>query len=77
MLPLGLKRSKVDGRMGRCRTGEDRMRVMGITALKYPSGNHYYLCHFRGHSVPPPDHSHVSPSEKGGSRIGLGQRRCQ
>jgi hypothetical protein len=46
MLPLGLKRSKVDRRMWQCRTGQDRMRVMGITALKYPSGNDHYLCHF-------------------------------
>jgi hypothetical protein len=28
----------------------------------------------RGHNVPPPDHSHASPSEKGRSRVGFGQR---
>jgi hypothetical protein len=52
--PLGLKRSKVDGRM-RCRTGQGD----GDECAKISQRQPFLFLSFRGHSVPPLDHSHV------------------
>jgi len=52
MLPLDLRRPMGDGGI-RCRTGR------GVMEINISQRQLFLFLSFRGHNVPPPDHSHM------------------